>query len=188
NCPYGGVFYKCSTILGGFTGCCLTDPCLSSRGGCPEEKDRTPDRYTPSPSTGTTSSTVVPQDPSASFVKLPISIEPVPPASSNTPLATSSTISIPLASSNTLLATPRYSLTESATLGAKSNSPGETAAGISGHHTPKAFATAMIVSAIIGGIVFISLGIFLWVVMRRKNRSVYQAPIYVSPFNTSSDV
>ncbi|KAF2133030.1 hypothetical protein P153DRAFT_178404 [Dothidotthia symphoricarpi CBS 119687] len=38
DCPNGGVFYSCSN---GFRGCCLEDPCMPN-GGCPKEKDRTP--------------------------------------------------------------------------------------------------------------------------------------------------
>jgi hypothetical protein len=45
DCPVGGVFYTCSPEMGGFSGCCLEDPCRPG-GVCPSDKDRTPGRGT----------------------------------------------------------------------------------------------------------------------------------------------
>jgi hypothetical protein len=42
DCPLGGVYYKCDANNGGFSGCCLDNPCFQS-GFCPKDKDRTPD-------------------------------------------------------------------------------------------------------------------------------------------------
>lgn len=43
ECPLGGNFYVCSREMGGFSGCCMSDPCVPG-GSCPKEKDRTPGR------------------------------------------------------------------------------------------------------------------------------------------------
>jgi hypothetical protein len=43
TCPLAGTWYKCAVDFGGFSGCCTMDPCFPG-GGCPKEKDFTPDR------------------------------------------------------------------------------------------------------------------------------------------------
>lgn len=87
------------------------------------------------------------------------------------------------------MSTPSYSVTESPTFRTGTKEAKETAAGVADLQGQKADPKAIIVSAIIGGIVLVALGLFLLVWMRRrKYQSAYQARIYVSPFNTSGDV
>lgn len=137
----------------------------------------------------TSSTTVVPQDPSASFVKLPVSTELVLPALSTPLLATSSTSLMLLATSTAAVTSLSDIATRSISSGTNSRQPEETGAVVASHHTQTRISTAVIVSAIIGGIILLFLAICLVLCLKRqKNKSVYQAPIYVSSFNTSRDM
>lgn len=60
-------------------------------------------------------------------------------------------------------------------------------------HTPGAIPNSLPVVAIVGiavgGVILIGLAVLLLICRRRrKQKNIYQAPIYVSPFNTSSDM
>jgi hypothetical protein len=55
--------------------------------------------------------------------------------------------------------------------------------------TPNSLPVVAIVGIAVGGAVLVGLAVLLLICRRhRKQKNIYQAPIYVSPFNTSSDM
>lgn len=112
---------------------------------------------------------------------------------SATPIATSqvshvSFVKLPIpttASSQTLSST-----TSSSTASAAVNfQPSETSHQTSNPIDHKPLPLAAVIGAAVGAIVLFGLAIFLLICLRRrKHKSIYQAPIYVSPYNTGSDM
>jgi hypothetical protein len=182
TCPLGGTWYKCAVDLGGFSGCCTMDPCLPG-GGCPEEKDLTPgrSRFTLSPD--------------MAQLELTQSIDaPTSTKGSTTPTASSFQTSdvsfvklpIPTTSSSQVPSSTIVSTTASVAVNDQpSDTPNRSSSPVNGRPLP----LAAIIGAAVGAIVLLGLVLFLLVCLRRrKHRGVYQAPIYVSPYNTGCDM
>ncbi|EAT87935.1 hypothetical protein HBI56_093280 [Parastagonospora nodorum] len=170
SCRFGGTWYRCSSDFGGFSGCCTMDPC-SRAGGCPKEKDMTPGRNTLAATRSATTTTASSRVSEASFVKLPIPSTSYPRPTTASYFAAGTT--------DTTLATAYVTLdhvpsaTSSHTAGPTSNS----------------LPIAAIFGVAIGGVALIGLAVFLFMCRRRrKQKNIYQAPIYVSPFNTNSNM
>ncbi|KAF2026105.1 hypothetical protein EK21DRAFT_103461 [Setomelanomma holmii] len=166
ECPSGGNFYVCSKEMGGFSGCCTSDPCFSG-GGCPKEKDRTPGRE--SSTIATTSAVATPSFQSSDGTARILPVSTI--ASSPSALATVSSTSSN-APQLTAYVTVHPSLSPSPTGVPPASDPGIPSAAIAG--------------AAVGAVILIALGIIVFVCCkRRRKRSIHQAPIYVSPYNSS---
>ncbi|KAH7068547.1 hypothetical protein FB567DRAFT_541268 [Paraphoma chrysanthemicola] len=167
ECPLGGNFYVCSRGMGGFSGCCTSDPCAPG-GGCPSEKDRTPGRDSDAPitttafATATSTFSVVTKTPSASTL-----------SSSPSSVSTFPTSCDPSRA------------VEYVTVHSSSSS---TAGAVAGSTSGGGMPSAVIAGAAVGGIVLIVVAVVLFVCLkRRRENGIYQAPIYVSPYNNSSE-
>lgn len=68
-------------------------------------------------------------------------------------------------------------------------SPSSTSINAPSRASGRSIPSAVIAGAAVGGIMLIVVGVILFVCLkRRRNKSIYQAPIYVSPYNTHSDM
>ncbi|KAF1911533.1 hypothetical protein BDU57DRAFT_524058 [Ampelomyces quisqualis] len=168
TCPSGGTFYKCAREVGGFSGCCLNDPCFPG-GFCSEDKDRLPGRFSSTLTTLTSAATTTAKE---SGVMPPVS-----------------TLSLPTVVPSTAVAAGNSESPHSIPLPTTTERPKEIAANIPVHASPEALPIAAITGAAVGGLVLIILGVLLLLCLRRrKHKNIYEAPVYVSPFNTSSDM
>ncbi|KAF2831709.1 hypothetical protein CC86DRAFT_452680 [Ophiobolus disseminans] len=138
---------------------------------CPEEKDRTPTRYTPTFTARTIAATTRSRDSEDTSEILPV---PTlwPSRSSSDTASPSSTGN---AQSTTPITVGHPPITTSTNESHKPNSRPIPIPAISGS---------------MGGIIaLIALGVLLLLCRRRQQRkNIYQAPIYVSPYNTDSDM
>jgi hypothetical protein len=186
DCPFGGSFYKCSVEFGGFSGCCTTEPC--SRGGtCPKENDRTPGRseflpaymtydntrtdssVTPSLTTLPTRATSASKEAEATLAILPVS--------NIAPVETSTRSALITNSSDRPLSTAYVTV---------SHQPSATSFAIPGSTELRRIPIAVIAGAAVGALVLLALAVFLFrCCKRRKQKSIYQAPVYVSPYNSN---
>lgn len=191
DCPNGGFWYTCGVEFGGFSGCCTMEPCFID-GGCPKDRDLTPGRckhhiYCLLPivrarlmchidkSTSTTATIKVTSSSlssEVSFAKSPLT----------TLLPSQSISSAPLITSLEDFTQP----TAHATV---DHQPSAASSPAPAPKNNSSSSLAYIIGAAIGAVI---LAVVILLLLRRrrrqKHKNIHQAPIYVSPYNTSSDL
>jgi hypothetical protein len=91
--------------------------------------------------------------------------------------------------SNSVLSASSSESVRSSKLPATTGPHKESATNVPNHSSPKALPIAAIAGAAVGGLVLLVLGVLLLLYVRcRKYKNIYQAPIYISPFNASCDM